>query len=70
MPSRRRYLAAVGAAGVPLAGCSYIHGSPSADEPPEAGVDDPPEPRSDLHGADGEWSSFGCNASNARITTA
>jgi len=66
MPSRRRYLAALGAAGVPLAGCSSILGSPSADDPPEAGVEDPPDPRSDLHGADGEWSSFGCNASNTR----
>jgi len=66
MPSRRRYLAALGAAGVPLAGCSYIRGSPSPDDPPAPGVDDPPEPRSDHHGADGEWSSFGCNASNTR----
>jgi len=66
MPSRRRYLAALGAAGAALAGCSYIRGPPSPDEPPEAGVENPPEPRSDLHGADGEWSSVGCNASNTR----
>lgn len=66
MPSRRHVLGALGVAGVSLAGCSRILGEPAPDDPPAPGVDDPPEPGRDLHGADGEWSSFGCNASNTR----
>jgi outer membrane protein assembly factor BamB len=64
MPSRRQLLATSGAAltGV-LAGCT---GEPTPDDPPTP--DDGPAPNPDDHifGADGSWSSFGCNAANNR----
>jgi len=61
MPSRRTFLAAVGATAVSLAGCTA-----RPDDPPESGVDSRPDPDRHIYGADGEWSSFGCNASNTR----
>lgn len=71
-PSRRRFLSRLGAAGTAglagLAGCSGLvpGGSPAPDDPPAPGVDDPPDPDRHVFGADGEWSSFGCNAANTR----
>ncbi|WP_423745768.1 PQQ-binding-like beta-propeller repeat protein (plasmid) [Haladaptatus sp. SPP-AMP-3] len=59
MPSRRRFLA-LGATAA-LAGCAT-----KADDPPKAGADESPDPEEHIHGANGEWSSFGCNASNTR----
>lgn len=58
--SRRSVLATLGAA-MGLSGCT---GRP--DGPPASGVDEPPDPDRHVFGADGEWSSFGCNASNTR----
>lgn len=61
MPSRRRFLATLGAGALGgLAGCTT-----SADEPPEPAT---PELDADrqIYGSDGNWSSFGCNAGNTR----
>lgn len=67
MPSRRRALLASLAAGTAsLAGCSVFSGSPDPDEPPDAGVAVTPDPEGHVFGANGEWSSFGCNAANTR----
>lgn len=67
MPSNRRtFVATVVAGSAALAGCSRVIGSPSPDEPPEAGVDEPPDPSRHIFGANGDWSSFGCNAANTR----
>ncbi|AGB38362.1 outer membrane protein assembly factor BamB family protein [Natronococcus occultus] len=70
-PSRRAFLAVVGSGSALLAGCSQFPGDDSGaslepSEPPESGVDEAPDPRNDVHGADGSWSSFGCNAANTR----
>ena len=64
MPSRRQLLATSGAAltGV-LAGCA---GEPTPDEPPAPEDGPDPEPDDHIFGADGSWSSFGCNAANNR----
>jgi outer membrane protein assembly factor BamB len=63
MPSRRAFLTVLGAsaATAALAGCTG-----TADDPPDPGVDSLPDPDRNVYGADGEWSSFGCNASNTR----
>ncbi|MFA9426463.1 PQQ-binding-like beta-propeller repeat protein [Natronorubrum sp. A-ect3] len=67
MPSdRRTFLSAVGAGSAALAGCSRLGGAPSPDDPPPAGVDDLPDPGRHILGANGRWSSFGCNAANTR----
>ncbi|ELY44909.1 PQQ-like beta-propeller repeat protein [Natronorubrum bangense] len=67
MPSdRRTFLSAVGAGSAALAGCSRLGGAPSPDDPPPAGVDDLPDPGRHILGANGRWSSFGCNAANSR----
>ncbi len=69
MPSRRRALLASALAGsAALAGCTarLPISSPSPDEPPPSGVDELPDPDSHVFGANGSWSSFGCNASNTR----
>ena len=58
--SRRSVLATLGAA-MGLAGCTS-----RPDEPPLPGADELPDPDRHIFGADGEWSSFGCNASNTR----
>ncbi|WP_137285184.1 PQQ-binding-like beta-propeller repeat protein [Halorussus salinisoli] len=63
MPSRRTFLAALGA--TTLAGCTTLAGS-TPDEPPEPGVDELPTPEKHVYGANGDWSSFGCNAGNTR----
>lgn len=61
MPSRRRFIAAVSGAAL-VAGCGS---SPTADRPPTPS--DPSfDPTRHVAGADEEWSSFGCNASNTR----
>ncbi|GGN94250.1 PQQ-binding-like beta-propeller repeat protein [Haloarcula pellucida] len=61
MPSRRRFLAALGVSALGgFAGCSA-----SADEPPAPATPDL-NPEKDIYGADGNWSSFGCNAGNTR----
>ncbi|WP_349674915.1 PQQ-binding-like beta-propeller repeat protein [Haloarcula sp. JP-L23] len=61
MPSRRRFLAALGAGALGVfAGCSA-----SADEPPAPGTPDL-DPERQIYGSDGNWSSFGCNAGNTR----
>ncbi|TYL39205.1 pyrrolo-quinoline quinone [Natronococcus pandeyae] len=69
--SRRALLASVGSGAVLLPGCSRFSSTqsrdpPEPDEPPESGVDELPDPNSHVHGANGEWSSFGCNAANTR----
>lgn len=61
MPSRRTFVAALGATA--LAGCST---TPTPDDPPKPGVDELPDPDRHVHGANGDWSSFGCNAGNTR----
>lgn len=61
MPSRRRLLTALGAGALSgLAGCST-----SADQPPTPATP-PLEQTRHIYGADGNWSSFGCNAGNTR----
>lgn len=61
MPSRRRFLATLGAATLGgLAGCAA-----STDDPP-APATPPLDPERHVYGADGDWSSFGCNAGNTR----
>lgn len=55
-----------GTALAPLAGCA---GDPTPDDPPAPGVDSPPEPGDHVDGADGEWSSVGCNAAGTRAVT-
>lgn len=66
MPSRRRYLAATGTVTLAsLSGCSSVVGRPSPSEPP-APATPALEPERHIYGADGEWSSFGCNAANTR----
>lgn len=61
MPSRRQVLTALGVGAVSgFAGCAT-----SADEPPTPATP-PLEPERHIYGADGHWSSFGCNASNTR----
>jgi len=62
MPSRRTFLAALGA--TTLAGCSAT--APTPDDPPQSGVDELPDPDGHIYGANGDWSSFGCNAGNTR----
>lgn len=64
--SRRTVLTAITAGSVAFAGCSTLSRSPSPDDPPAAGVDELPDPGDHIYGADGSWSSFGCNASNTR----
>ena len=67
MPSTRRAaLASVAAGCVSLAGCTAYMRSSSPDDPPPSGVDELPTPDGHVFGANGEWSSFGCNASNTR----
>jgi outer membrane protein assembly factor BamB len=59
---RRSFLRTLGVAvTTTLAGCKS-----TADSPPEPGVDELPKPDQHIYGANGEWSSFGCNASNTR----
>lgn len=70
MPSRRAFLTEVSAsaavaATAALAGCADA-GIGTPDDPPKPGVDSLPDPDRHVYGADGEWSSFGCNASNTR----
>ncbi|WP_158058094.1 outer membrane protein assembly factor BamB family protein [Halorussus halophilus] len=67
MPSRRTFLATFGvsASSVALAGCNAAT-EITADDPPKPGVDEIPDPDNHLAGANGEWSSFGCNAANTR----
>jgi len=61
MPSRRRFLAALGSGTLSgLAGCSA-----TADQPPDPATP-PLTPDRHIYGADGSWSSFGCNAGNTR----
>lgn len=62
MPSRRTFVAALGATA--LAGCSATN--PTPDDPPKPGVEELPDPDGHVHGANGDWSSFGCNAGNTR----
>ncbi len=59
MPSRRTFLA-LGVTTM-FTGCMT-----KADDPSKAGVDEQPDPTRHIYGANGEWSSFGCNASNTR----
>ncbi|PCR89622.1 outer membrane protein assembly factor BamB family protein [Natrinema ejinorense] len=69
MPSTRRtLLRSVGATGVSVAvaGCSLLSRARDPDEPPPSGVDDFPNPEDSARGANGEWSTFGCNAANTR----
>ncbi|WP_335998760.1 PQQ-binding-like beta-propeller repeat protein [Halorientalis halophila] len=63
---RRTYLTGVAVAAASLAGCSSLLGSPDPDDPPPSGVDELPNPEDSVSGANGEWSSFGCNAANTR----
>ncbi|WP_394739689.1 outer membrane protein assembly factor BamB family protein [Natronococcus roseus] len=70
-PSRRAFLVTAGSGSALFAGCSQFASdetgeSPEPREPPESGVDGLPDPTSHVHGADGSWSSFGCNAANTR----
>ena len=66
MPSRRRYLATVAAGALAgVAGCSNPVGRPAASDPPDASTP-PLTPDRHVYGADGGWSSFGCNAANTR----
>ncbi|ELY53526.1 pyrrolo-quinoline quinone [Natronococcus amylolyticus DSM 10524] len=70
-PSRRAFLVAAGSGSALFAGCSQFASdetgeAPGPREPPESGVDELPDPNSHVHGADGSWSSFGCNAANTR----
>ncbi|WP_277555975.1 PQQ-binding-like beta-propeller repeat protein [Halobaculum limi] len=66
MPSRRRYLATLGAGAVAgFAGCSDVVGRPAASDPP-APETPPLDAERQIYGSDGRWSSFGCNASNTR----
>ncbi|SDR14187.1 outer membrane protein assembly factor BamB family protein [Natronobacterium texcoconense] len=72
MPStRRNLLASVVAGSAAIAGC--ITGeqaqSPTPDEPPPSGVDELPDPDGHVFGANGSWSSFGCNANNTRAVS-
>jgi hypothetical protein len=62
MPSRRTFLAALGS--TVFAGCSTT--TPTPDDPPAPGVDELPDPDRHIYGANGDWSSFGCNAGNTR----
>jgi len=64
--TRRALLSSLAAGAVSVAGCSTLLGSPNPDAPPTAGVDELPDPDGHVFGADGEWSSFGCNAANTR----
>ncbi|WP_226042225.1 PQQ-binding-like beta-propeller repeat protein [Natrinema sp. DC36] len=69
MPSTRRtLLTSVGATGVSvaLAGCSLLSRRRGPDEPPPSGVERLPDPGNSARGANGEWSTFGCNAANTR----
>ncbi|UPV74689.1 PQQ-binding-like beta-propeller repeat protein [Halorussus limi] len=59
MPSRRTFLAALGA--TTLAGCTA-----TPNDPPKSGVEELPDPDGHAYGANGDWSSFGCNAGNTR----
>ncbi|MFC7068836.1 PQQ-binding-like beta-propeller repeat protein [Halobaculum lipolyticum] len=66
MPSRRRYLAAVGASALAtVAGCSGVTGRPAPSDPPAPETPPLDEDRQ-IYGSDGNWSSFGCNAGNTR----
>lgn len=61
MPSRRQFLAALGVGTLSgLAGCS------TSDDQPPTPATPPLEPERHIYGADGNWSSFGCNAANTR----
>jgi outer membrane protein assembly factor BamB len=65
MPSRRQLLTAVGAGSLSaVAGCAGTTVGGPADPPPPSSPDLTPDRH--VYGADGEWSSFGCNASNTR----
>ncbi|SEN85347.1 Outer membrane protein assembly factor BamB, contains PQQ-like beta-propeller repeat [Halorientalis persicus] len=64
--TRRALLSSSVAGAASVAGCSTILGSPDPDEPPESGVAEMPDPDDHIAGANGEWSSFGCNAANTR----
>lgn len=67
MPSTRRsFLACVATGSATLAGCSRNSSSPNPDVPPAAGVDVLSTPDRNVSGANGDWSSFGCNAANTR----
>ncbi|WP_339103087.1 PQQ-binding-like beta-propeller repeat protein [Haloterrigena salinisoli] len=71
MSSTRRGVlktAGAGAASATLAGCSLLSRviDSDPDEPPASGVDQLPDPGKHVHGANGDWSSFGCNAGNTR----
>ncbi|WP_458190032.1 outer membrane protein assembly factor BamB family protein [Haladaptatus sp. NG-WS-4] len=61
MASRRRFLAVLSATTTAVAGCAT-----RADVPPEPGSTQSTDPDKHVYEADGEWSSFGCNASNTR----
>ncbi|ADD04675.1 PQQ repeat protein [Natrialba magadii ATCC 43099] len=68
MPSTRRSLLASALVGsAALAGCLSRVRSPSPSEPPVAGVDELPDPGNHILGANGSWSSVGCNAANTRV---
>ncbi|MBZ6496153.1 PQQ-binding-like beta-propeller repeat protein [Natrinema longum] len=69
MPSTRRtLLKSLGATSVSVAvaGCSLLSRLSGPDEPPPSGVDEMPDPEDSARGANGEWSTFGCNAANTR----
>lgn len=51
---------------VGLSGCSGVFGDPAPDEPPTPGRANTLDPDDHILGATGEWSSFGCNATNNR----
>ncbi|WP_458206123.1 outer membrane protein assembly factor BamB family protein [Haladaptatus sp. NG-SE-30] len=61
MPSRRRFLSVLGATSSVISGCTTM-----ADDPPKSGSMQSINPGKHVFGATGEWSSFGCNASNTR----
>ncbi|SEP78959.1 outer membrane protein assembly factor BamB family protein [Natrinema salaciae] len=69
-PARRSLLTTVAATGssVALAGCSALSSfrDPDPDEPPPAGGGTLSNPENSATGANGEWSTFGCNAANTR----
>jgi len=67
MPSTRRtLLTTVGVASVALAGCSMPSRFSEPDDPPPSGVAELPDPDGHVAGANGDWSTFGCNAANTR----
>lgn len=67
MPSTRRsLLTSIVAGTTALSGCAGVF-SANPDDPPPPGVDSLPDPGRHVAGANGEWSSFGCNAANTRV---